>query len=149
MKSEQNALKGPILVTAAIIKDLGARFLITRRLQNAQVEAGKWEFPGGKVEPGEAPEASLVREIREELGIEIQVDALFAVTSHIYDLGASALHIVLIAYECHEVSGEIRRLEVADFRWVKADEFAEFEFAKADIPFVECLRSSEKRLRER
>src|SRR3712207_4944430 len=88
----------PIVVTAAIIfenakfenevaslKGETSRILIAKRLASSKVEAGKWEFPGGKLELFESPEACLAREIREELSLEIEVGELFDVVSHVYD----------------------------------------------------------------
>ena len=141
----------PLLVAAAIIReklddDLGStkfdplRVLIAKRKSDAKMEAGKWEFPGGKVEVGEHPEECLIREIREELGLEIDVDQFFALNSHIDESRGKLRHIVLLSYICWHVSGEVQLLDVADAKWATMDELSEYEWAEADLPFVEKLQ---------
>jgi 8-oxo-dGTP diphosphatase len=97
--------KYPLLVTAAILQKEG-KVLIAQRKHDSKFEAGRWEFPGGKVEFMEHPEACLVREIREELNIEIEIDRFFALNSHVYR-GETDLHVVLLAYLCRYKAGEL------------------------------------------
>lgn len=123
----------PLIVTAAVLRKDG-RILITRRLEGKR-HAGLWEFPGGKLEKEESPEACLRREIREELDLEIEVGAIFAVVHHRYEWGA----VLILAYDCFPQGEAIRNLEVAEHRWVKPAEIASYPFLAADRPIVEKL----------
>lgn len=127
----------PLLVTAAIIRCEG-RVLLARRPLKARVEAGKWEFPGGKVEPGEQPEACLVREIREELDLDIVVDRYFDHSAFSYE-GENPVRIVLLSYLCRVTGRVARPIEAEEIRWVGKDELLNFDFAAADIPLVHRL----------
>lgn len=131
-------LRGPILVTAAIIRK-AQQILISQRRFDAKIAAGLWEFPGGKVEPGENLEPCLIREIKEELGIQITVNRLFDVHSHVYQEDHVATHVVLICYLCDWLSGEVEMLEVADAKWIAVGELKDFRFAPADVKFVDQL----------
>lgn len=126
----------PLIVTAAIIRRDG-EILITRRPEGKR-QGGLWEFPGGKLEGGETPDACLCREIREELDLEIRVDGIFDVIYHRYDWGA----ILLLAYDCTPLSDTIRNLEVAEHRWVTTAALADFPFLAADEPLILRLRHS-------
>ncbi len=127
-------------MTAALIQNSEGEILIARRRLDAPVEAGKWEFPGGKVEEGEHPEVGLVREIREELGFEIAVEKFFELSSHVYALPGKSLHIVLLAYHCRVVSGEPQAIDVAEYRWIQLPQLANFDFAAADLLFIAKLK---------
>ncbi|HHW00123.1 MAG TPA: 8-oxo-dGTP diphosphatase MutT [Clostridiaceae bacterium] len=122
------------LVTAAIIINSG-KVLIAQRAEN-QNQAGKWEFPGGKVEPGETPEECLKREIKEELGINIEVKDFFGESIYHYDTGA----IKLIAYKAQWTDGEYKLTAHSQIKWVKPQELDNYDFAPADICFVERLK---------
>ena len=98
----------PVIVSAAVLFHHG-EVLLTRRMEGAHL-AGLWEFPGGKVEEGEDPEDALVREVREECGVEIAVEDIFDVTFHRYE----SKDVLLLFYRCRLVSGEIQHLGVAD-----------------------------------
>ena len=132
----------PLLVTAALIQR-DEKILIARRRLTDKVEAGKWEFPGGKVEFGERPEDCLVREIKEELDLDVSVEKLFDVASHVYDLGVSKLHVVLVCYLCHYEAGEMRPVHVEEAKWVTRAELNDFDWAAADVPVVEKLLTLE------
>ncbi len=121
-------------VVAAIIRK-GGLFLIAQRMDSATREAGKWEFPGGKVEQGEEPRDALAREIMEELGIVISVGPEFA------ESGAEGkgMRIRLVAYLADWVSGEPKAIEVKGFRYVAREELPGFEWAEADKPIVRKL----------
>lgn len=121
------------IVAAAIIRkdDL---ILLTRRLAKVHL-AGLWEFPGGKVEPDETLEAALRRELREEIGIEVNVLDEFFTTSHQYPTKSVELHF----FNCTIASGELRAIEVAEFRWVKPSELHAFEFPEADRELIDRL----------
>jgi len=131
--------KGPIPVTAAILQQ-SDRVLICRR--DGGSSSGKWEFPGGKVEYGESPEASLVREIREELGCEIRIGSIFNVASVRYPDG---YHYVIIFYKCSLVNGEPRALEHREVKWVNLSELKTYDFLEGDRSTINLLsaRASE------
>ena len=121
-------------VTAAIlIKD--KKVLIAKRKADDR-QANKWEFPGGTVEQNETPEACLMREIREEFGINVSVGRFFGESVYHYDHGS----IKLLAYWTQWESGKITLKDHAGYRWVSPEQLSEYDFAPADIPFVEKLR---------
>lgn len=126
-----------IVVTAAIIKHKN-RLLIAQRKENVH-QALKWEFPGGKLEPGESPEQCLVREIWEELGLTIKVAKIFDVVSHIYE----DRHVILLCYLCQLIGGHAQTRDCRDFRWVEAHELHRYDFAPADRPVVSSLQREE------
>ena len=127
------------LVTAAIIEHNG-KYLIAQRLPNCKNAPLKWEFPGGKVEFGEDPRDCLLREIKEELGIEISVGDIFETTSHILKKQDGNIHIVLLFFKCTLVSGTPKKLEVNDYAWVKKEEFNNFQFInESDLKVIEML----------
>ena len=113
--------------------------LVARRKLDTLLEPGKWEFPGGKLEPLEHPEACLVREIREELSLEIEVGEIFDVASHIYESAQGPVHILLLCYLCKTDQAEFKLLEVSDARWVEAAQLPDFDYAAADIATVKKL----------
>ncbi len=128
----------PLLVTAAVILD-GDRVLITRRPDNKR-HAGLWEFPGGKVEPGEGPEEALYREIQEELDAEVQVAGIFEVVFYRYDWGP----VLILAYHCRLLTNNLRNIGVAEHRWVHPCELAEFSILPADQPIINRLNNLSK-----
>lgn len=97
--------------------------------------AGMWEFPGGKIEPGETPEASLARELFEELGIRVEVGKHIVTTSHEYDFGI----VNLSTYYCTLVSGTPTISEHAEIRWVSPADLGKLEWAPADVEAVELV----------
>ena len=103
------SLEMPLLVTAAVISD-GDKILITRRPKDKR-HPGLWEFPGGKVDPGESPEKALRREIREELDAEVQVMDIFEVVFHRYDWGP----VLILAYSCRLITRSIHNIGVSEF----------------------------------
>lgn len=121
-------------VTAAIIINDG-KILIAQRAEDQKL-AGKWEFPGGKVESGETPEECLKREIKEELGIKIEVDKFFAESIYQYNIGT----IKLLAYKARWIDGEYKLTAHTQIKWVKPYELENYDFAPADIPFIEKLK---------
>jgi 8-oxo-dGTP diphosphatase len=121
-------------VTAAILGRDG-KILIARRPASSKL-ANKWEFPGGKVEDGETPEACLARELKEELDIEVGVGPFLGESIYHYEYGS----IKLLAYETHWIAGEMVLRDHDEIRWVSFDELDCFEFAPADLPFVNRLK---------
>ena len=121
-------------VVAALIWR-GDRFLICQRPAH-KARGLLWEFVGGKVEPGETGEAALVRECREELGITLQVDKVFAEVTHVYpDL---TVHLVL--YEATIPVGEPQKLEHNDLRWITPAEIEGYDFCPADCEILDLIR---------
>ncbi len=123
-------------VVAGVIRRVDGRVLITQRLADDTL-GGYWEFPGGKVEPGEELRAALARELREELGVEAEIGAEIHSIVHAYP----DRDVRLYFYEARIVSGEPRKLEVADLRWVTPDELMEYQFPEADRPLLAQLRA--------
>ena len=129
-----------LLVVAGLIRGKAgsaneALFLMSRRRKNDHL-GGWWEFPGGKVEPGEAPTAALRRELLEELAIDVVVGDVFAVGHHLYD----DREVVLMVYDCQIAAGEPQRLEVADFRWHTPQELCAMKLPPADEPILDRVR---------
>lgn len=122
-----------IQVTAAIIIEQ-QKVLITQRHPNDMM-GGKWEFPGGKIEAGETPEACLRRELQEELGIRADVYERYAVSTYTYPDRT----IELLAYMAAIRAGQITLHEHSDARWAPIHELAQFDFCEADLPIVEKL----------
>ncbi|MCK6570365.1 (deoxy)nucleoside triphosphate pyrophosphohydrolase [Myxococcota bacterium] len=122
-----------IRVVAAEIERDG-RFLITQRRPTATLPL-LWEFPSGRVEPGERDEDALVREIREEMDIEVRVGKLSMFIKHEYD----EYSIDLCVYRCELVSENIKPRKVHDWRWVGPDEMDQYEFPPADAQTIEKL----------
>ena len=114
-----------VRVVAAVIES-GGRYLITQR-RSAAVLPNLWEFPGGKVEPGESDEDALRREIRERLDADVKVSQMISFVRHPYERYTVDLHL----YEC-ELLSDVRRRAVQDFRWIRSDEFDEYAFTPAD-----------------
>lgn len=123
----------PLVVTAAVIEKDG-RILIARRKQGWRF-AGKWEFPGGKIEPGETPEECLRRELREELDIEAEVGEFFCSSTYRY----SHATVQLLVYRAYHVAGEYTLHDHQEIRWVLPTELAQYDFPEADKPVIEKL----------
>ena len=126
-----------ILVVAVALIDTDGRVLIGQRPEGKHM-AGMWEFPGGKVESGERPEEALVRELREELGIDVTEACLspFVFTSHAYD----SFHILMPLYLCRRWSGVVERREHAALTWVRPNRLSDYPMPPADAPLVAWLR---------
>jgi len=128
--SPDNHDQVPVAVCAAVIVHQGKILLAQRPADKRQ--GGFWEFPGGKIEPGESPHASLIREIKEELSIDITVGPVLETVYHHYEWGS----VLIIAFLCRWLRGEIQHLEVADHHWVTADQFADYAILEADQPIL-------------
>lgn len=126
-----------ILVSAAVIIDRG-RVLLTQRKSGTHL-AGAWEFPGGKVEPDEDPRDALVRELREEIGVEAVVGEIVEVTFHRYPNKS----VLLLFYEARlvEESPAPRALDVADLRWAALEELRDELFPPADLAVLGKVRA--------
>lgn len=124
-------------VTAAIlIKD--DKIIIARRGPDDKL-ADKWEFPGGKVEINETPEQCLKREMKEEFDIDVSVGEYLGSSIYHYD----HISIELLAYRTYWEDGEINLKDHDDFKWISLEELVEFDFAPADLVFVEKLQKGE------
>lgn len=119
-----------VKVTAAVIEKDG-KILIAKRKEGGRL-ASKWEFPGGKLEEGETPKECLRRELREEFGIDTRIKDFICSSEHEYSYGS----IELLAYRADHLSGEFRLNDHEEIRWIKPNEFDEYDFAEADLPVV-------------
>jgi 8-oxo-dGTP diphosphatase len=126
-----------VLVVACALIDIDGRVLICQRPQGKQL-AGLWEFPGGKVEPGETPEAALIREMDEELGVQIKQACLapFVFASHAYE----SFHLLMPLYLCRRWEGLVERREHEALAWVTPNQMADYPMPPADAPLVAWLR---------
>lgn len=122
------------LVVAGLIIGDDQRILITQRRADQPLPL-QWEFPGGKVEPGESPVAALERELREEIGVTARVGRIWEVLFHAYP----AFDLVMLVYACRIVDGTPRAVEVADLAWVAAPELGRWDILAADRPLVDRL----------
>jgi 8-oxo-dGTP diphosphatase len=129
--------KPVLLVAACALIDADTRVLLARRPEGKRL-AGLWEFPGGKVHPGETPEAALIRELREELGIDVTEACLapFSFASHAYE----TFHLLMPLYLCRRWQGFVRPLEGQALAWVRPDRLGEYDMPAADKPLVPLLR---------
>jgi 8-oxo-dGTP diphosphatase len=130
-------LKRPILIVAACaLLDKNGAVLIAKRPAGRPL-AGLWEFPGGKVEAGEKPEDALIRELREELGIEIAAGDLTPLTfaSHAYP----DFHLLMPVYLCRRWRGEVTAHEAQDLLWVRPDALHRYDMPPADEPLKHAL----------
>jgi 8-oxo-dGTP diphosphatase len=123
-------------VVAVALTDAQGRVLIAQRPFGKEY-AGLWEFPGGKIEPGESPEAALVRELREELGVTVVPEQLEPLTFS--SAGRGARHLLLLLYRCTAWQGEPRALDAAAIRWVLPAALVDYDMPPADRPFVSVL----------
>ena len=126
-----------ILVAAAVVREApGAPVLLTRRMKGAHLE-GYWEFPGGKVEPGEDPERAVVRECREEIDLDLEVIDVLEVAWHAYE----EKEVLLLFYDCRVRGGSVRHLGVADHAWVLPEELDAYPLPPPDARLVSKLRA--------
>ncbi len=127
---------GPVVVAAAVVERDG-QFLLTRRLAGTHL-AGAWEFPGGKCEPGESPEACLRREIREELGVDIRVGTRLLVTRHDYPGRSVELH-----FYRGTIAGSPAPLLGQEMQWVLRADLESLEFPEADAELIHRLAAGD------
>ncbi|MBY0227412.1 MAG: 8-oxo-dGTP diphosphatase MutT [Hyphomicrobium sp.] len=126
-----------LFVVAAALVDRDNRVLIAERPAGKSL-AGLWEFPGGKLSPGETPEEALVRELKEELDIEVCLTCLapFAFASHTYE----TFHLMMPLYVCRNWDGEITPREGQRVKWVRASKLTDYPMPPADLPLIPFLR---------
>ena len=125
-----------VTVVAVALVDADDRVLIAQRPEGKQL-AGLWEFPGGKLEPGERPEDALIRELREELGIEVKLACLAPLTfaSHAYD----DFHLLMPLYICRKWEGFVQSREGQGLKWVRAKALRDYPMPPADAPLIPHL----------
>ena len=126
-----------LLVAACALLDVDNRILLSRRPEGKSL-AGLWEFPGGKVELGESPEQSLVRELHEELGIETEIPCLAPLTfaSHAYE----DFHLLMPLYVCRKYQGIPVAREGQQLKWVRASGLRDYPMPPADIPLIPAIQ---------
>jgi len=125
-----------VLVVAAALIDADGRVLLAQRPKGKALE-GLWEFPGGKMDPGEAPEDALIRELREELGIEVKPACLAPLTfaSHSYE----DFHLLMPLYVCRRWEGLVQPLDQQALKWVRPKDLRSYPMPPADAPLIPHL----------
>ncbi len=126
-----------VLVSAVALVDIDGRVLLTQRPKGKSM-AGLWEFPGGKVEPGETPEAALIRELQEELGIDTWESCLapLSFASHSYE----DFHLLMPLFACRKWQGQPRGKEGQALKWVRPTQLRDYPMPPADLPLIPVLR---------
>ena len=126
-----------VLVSAVALIDVDGRVLLAQRPQGKSM-AGLWEFPGGKIEPGETPEVALIRELQEELGIDTWASCLAPLTfaSHTYD----DFHLLMPLFACRKWDGTPTSREGQALKWVRGNALRDYPMPPADIPLISILR---------
>ena len=126
-----------VLVSAVALIDVDGRVLLAQRPEGKSM-AGLWEFPGGKVEANETPEAALIRELHEELGIETWNSCLAPLTfaSHSYD----DFHLLMPLFACRKWEGTPQPKEGQTLKWARPNELRDYPMPPADIPLIPILR---------
>ena len=126
-----------LLVSAVALIDADGRVLLAQRPEGKSM-AGLWEFPGGKVEPGETPEAALIRELHEELGIDTPASCLAPLTfaSHAYE----AFHLLMPLFACRRWQGTPESREGQALAWVRPQDLRKYPMPPADVPLIPILR---------
>ncbi len=126
-----------VTVVAVAMVDVDGRILLGQRPAHKHL-GGLWEFPGGKVEPGETPEAALIRELHEELGVDIRASCLAPLTfvSHSYE----RFHLLMPLYVCRQWKGKVTPKENQALAWVPANRLRDYPMPPADLPLIPFLQ---------
>lgn len=126
-----------VLVSAVALIDADGRVLLAQRPEGKAM-AGLWEFPGGKIEPGETPEDALIRELQEELAIDTWESCLAPLTfvSHAYP----EFHLLMTLFACRKWDGQMQASEGQVLRWVRPENLADYPMPEADLPIIPVLR---------
>lgn len=125
-------MTGPVVVVAAaLIQDASGRTLLSQRRPHDSFPL-HWEFPGGKLQPGETPEAALVRELKEELGITLLDYEPWYFVSHPYE----TFHLLMVMYRCTRFTGQPKAIEVNQFAWFDREAISGLQFPPADLPVL-------------
>jgi len=125
-----------VLVAAVALIDADGRVLLSQRPEGKTL-AGLWEFPGGKIEAGERPETALIRELKEELGIDVAESCVAPLTfaSHAY----SDFHLLMPLYVCRRWKGQVQAMEGQVLKWVRAKDMRSYPMPPADLPLIPHL----------
>lgn len=126
-----------VLVSAVALVDIDGRILLAQRPAHKKM-GGLWEFPGGKIEAGESPEAALIRELQEELDINTSESCLapLSFASHAYD----DFHLLMMLFVCRRWHGQPRPVEGGALKWVRPNQLRDYPMPPADIPLIPVLR---------
>ncbi|MGB2318833.1 MAG: (deoxy)nucleoside triphosphate pyrophosphohydrolase [Candidatus Puniceispirillum sp.] len=126
-----------VLVSAVALVDIDGRILLAQRPAHKKM-GGLWEFPGGKIEAGESPEAALIRELHEELDINTSESCLapLSFASHAYD----DFHLLMMLFVCRRWHGQPRPVEGGALKWVRPNQLRDYPMPPADIPLIPVLR---------
>ncbi|MGB0689607.1 MAG: (deoxy)nucleoside triphosphate pyrophosphohydrolase [Candidatus Puniceispirillum sp.] len=126
-----------VLVSAVALVDIDGRILLAQRPAHKSM-GGLWEFPGGKIEAGESPEAALIRELQEELDINTSESCLapLSFASHAYD----DFHLLMMLFVCRRWHGQPRPVEGGALKWVRPNQLRDYPMPPADIPLIPVLR---------
>ncbi len=126
-----------VLVVAVALIDADGRVLLAQRPSQKE-QGGLWEFPGGKIHEGELPEAALIRELKEELGIDVPTRCLAPLTfaSHSYE----KFHLLMPLYVCRNWEGEPEPLEGQKLAWVRKEKLRDYPMPPADVPLIPILQ---------
>ncbi|MBT4203593.1 MAG: (deoxy)nucleoside triphosphate pyrophosphohydrolase [Rhodobiaceae bacterium] len=124
-------------VVACALIDVDGKVLINKRPAGKEYE-GFWEFPGGKIEHQETPELALIRELREELSIDVESSCIAPLTFNTHDY--DNFYLILLLYVCRKWNGVITPMEGQDISWVKVKDIAKYNILPADVPLIPILR---------
>ena len=132
-----------LLVSAVALIDTDGRVLLTQRPSGKSM-AGLWEFPGGKIETGETPEAALIRELWEELNIDTELSCLapLSFASHHYNANDNqdAFHLLMMLFVCRRWQGRPQPMEGGTLKWVRSQNLRDYPMPAADIPLISALQ---------
>lgn len=142
-KTTNPAQTDMLLVSAVALIDRDGRVLLAQRPEGKPM-AGLWEFPGGKIEPGETPETALIRELDEELGINTAASCLaplsFASHSYAASYSRAAFHLLMMLYVCRRWQGRPQPIEGGALKWVRPQQLRDYPMPEADIPLIAALQ---------